>query len=183
MRRLFEDKDIKIVGDNPSESVRIYREQELNALKCSEEKISNAKSFGAHIANEFFKAASAYTDAVEDSDFGMYVQRLYLLSFTVSASFENCIKSDEIVGVAQKSFLDTVNKNHPEIYKYTSDTGAFSFYYLAFRRGGDLERRIGQTFAMLCSHDGDPIYQELGEVLYCWFSSLILDLAKQYNLV
>lgn len=183
MRRLFEDKDIKIVGDNPSESVRIYREQERVTSKSSTEKIKAAKTFGANVANEFFKAASAYSDAVEDSDFGMYVQRLYLLSFTVSASFENCLVSDEIVGVAQKSFLDTVNKDHPEIYKYTSDTGAFSFYYLAFRRGGEVERRIGQTFAMLCGHDGDPIYQELGEVLYCWFSSLICGLANDYNLV
>lgn len=183
MSRLFEDNDIKIVGDNPSESVRIYREQALMASKSSEEQIANAKNFGAHVANEFYKAASAYSDAVEDSDFGMFVQRLYLLSFTVSASFENFISSDEIAGIAQKSFLDTVNKDHPDIYKYTSDTGAFSFYYLAFRRGGEIERRIGQTFAMLCAHDGDPIYQELGEVLYCWFSSLISDLAKQYNIV
>ena len=183
MSRLFEDKDIKIVGDNPSQSVKKYREQELKASKISEEEINNAKNFGIKIANEFFKAASAYSDAVQDSDFAMFVQRLYLLSFTVSASFENCISSDAVSGIAQKSFLDTINANHPDIYKYTSDTGAFSFYYLAFRRGGDIERRIGQTFAMLCAHDGDPIYQELGEVLYCWFSSLICDLAKQYNIV
>ena len=183
MRKLFEDKDIKIVSDKPSETVRIYRERDLKAKESSAQQISDAKRFGEHIANEFFKAASAYSDAVEDSDFGMFVQRLYLLSFTASASFENCLVSDEIAGIAQKSFLDAVNKKHPEIYKYTSDTGAFSFYYLAFRRGGEVERRIGQTFAMLCAHDGDPIYQELGEVLYCWFSSLVTNLAKEYNIV
>lgn len=183
MRRLFEDKDIKIVGDNPSESVRLYREQAAKAAQSSAEQISAAKKFGAQVAMEFFKASSAYSDAVEDSDFGMFVQRLYLLSFTVSITFENFLLSDEISGVAQKSFLDTVNKEYPEIYKYTSDTGAFSFYYLAFRRGGEVERRIGQTFAMLCAHDGDPIYQELGEVLYCWFSSLICDCAKKFSLI
>lgn len=182
MIRLFEDKDIKIVGDKPSESVKRYREQAMQTVEKSAEQIAAAKEFGASIAREFFNASSAYSDAVEDSDFEMFVQRLYLLSFTVSVSFENRLLSDEISGVAQKSFLDTICKEHPEIYKYTSDTGAFSFYYLAFRRGGDVERRIGQTFAMLCAHDGDPIYQELGEVLYCWFSSLIGESAKQFNL-
>lgn len=182
MIRLFEDKDIKIVGDNPSESVRRYREQAAKATESTAEQIAAAKEFGVHVAKEFFKASSAYSDAIEDSDFGMYVQRLYLLSFTVSVSLENCLCSDEIAGIAQKSFLDTINKEYPEIYKYTSDTGAFSFYYLAFRRGGEVERRMGQTFAMLCAHDGDPIYQELGEVLYCWFSSLVCNLAKKYNI-
>ena len=59
----------------------------------------------------------------------------------------------------------------------------FSFYYLAFRRGNDVERRIGQTFAMLCSHDGDPIYQELGEALYCWFLSEVKASAKEQNII
>jgi len=180
--RLFEDKDIKIVGDNPSESVRRYREQAAKATESTAEQIAAAKEFGVHVAKEFFKASSAYSDAIEDSDFGMYVQRLYLLSFTVSVSLENFLCSEEIAGIAQKSFLDTISREHPEIYKYTSDTGAFSFYYLAFRRGGEVERRMGQTFAMLCAHDGDPIYQELGEVLYCWFSSLVCNLAKKYNI-
>jgi len=46
-----------------------------------------------------------------------------------------------------------------------------------------VERRIGQTFAMLCSHDGDPIYQELGEALYCWFLSVVRDAAEEYNII
>ena len=46
----------------------------------------------------------------------------------------------------------------------------------------DIERRMGQTFAMLCSHDGDPIYQELGEALYCWFSSVVKTEAEKLKL-
>ena len=42
-----------------------------------------------------------------------------------------------------------------------------------------MERRIGQTFAMLCSHDGDPIFQELGEALYCWFTAEIRKIAQE----
>lgn len=102
-----------------------------------------------------------------------------LLSFTATVGFERYIENDTLVGIAQKSFLDTLKKQSNELYKSSSDTGAFSFYYLAYRRGSETERRIGQTFAMLCSHDGDPIFQELGEALYCWFSSVVRKIAAE----
>ena len=121
------------------------------------------------------------TEAGEEfRDFDMILQRRLLLSFTATAGFEQYISDDTLVGIAQKSFLDTLNKHNTELYKTSSDTGAFSFYYLAFRRGSEVERRIGQTFAMLCLHDGDPIFQELGEALYCWFSSVVRKAVSEY---
>ena len=113
-------------------------------------------------------------------NYDMILQRRLLLSFTATAGFEQYIADDTLVGIAQKSFLDTINKHSNELYKTSSDTGAFSFYYLAFRRGSEVDRRIGQTFAMLCSHDGDPIFQELGEALYCWFSSVVRKAVAKY---
>lgn len=176
------DEDVKIAGNHPSESIK---QNAINAGSqeiLSSEVVCEAKQFGAFIADEFIKAADAYSDAVEDADADMLNQRLLLLSFTVTVGFENDLKSEAIAGIAQKSFLDTVKKCSEDLYKYTSDTGAFSFYYLAYRRGGEVDRRMGQTFAMLCSHDGDPIYQELGEVLFCWFSSVIKDNARTFSL-
>ena len=35
---------------------------------------------------------------------------------------------------------------------------------------------------MLCSHDGDPVYQELGEALYCWFLSAVRKTATELAL-
>ena len=113
----------------------------------------------------------------------MIIQRRMLLSFTATVGFEQLSTDDTLSGIAQKSFLDTVKKADAELYRTCEDTGAFSFYYLAFRRGGDTDRRIGQTFAMLCSHDGDPIYQELGEALYCWFLSIVKKSAKEFDII
>ena len=79
--------------------------------------------------------------------------------------------------------MDTIRAKDADLYKTSADTGAFSFYYLAFRRGGEVDRRIGQTFAMLCSHDGDPIFQELGEALYCWFLSAVKNSAKENGII
>ena len=183
MIRLFDDKDIKIAGNRPSDSVKRNNLSLSVDDVVSESQISVAKKLGIAVAEEFSAASNAYSDAVEDADMNMFVQRILLLSFTVTVTFENHLSSDAVAGIAQKSFLDTIKKKYKDIYPYTSDTGAFTFYYLAYRRGNDIDRRMGQTFAMLCSHDGDPIYQELGEVLYCWFSSVIKTQAEKFSLL
>lgn len=180
---MFDDKDIKIAGNRPSDSVKRNRLSAQTDDLVPEAMLSAAKKLGEQIADEFSAASNAYSDAVEDADADMFVQRILLLSFTVTVTLENCLVNDAVAGIAQKSFLDSVKKKYKDIYRYTSDTGSFTFYYLAYRRGNDIERRMGQTFAMLCAHDGDPIYQELGEVLYCWFSSVIKGLAEDATLL
>ncbi len=177
---MFEDRDMKIAGERPSESVK------RNAIAggADLEKIASdsslGKKIGAAVAREFIKAGSVSLADPETDDSYMTMQRLLLLSFAVTVGLESFCKNDTVSGIAQKSFLDTLKIEAPELYNYTSDNGAFSFYFLAFRRGNEVERRIGQTFAMLCSHDGDPIYQELGEALYCWFYSIVEQTVKKY---
>lgn len=83
---------------------------------------------------------------------------------------------------AKNSFNNELESLAPTLYKGIGDSGAFSFYYLAYRRGNEVDRRIGQTFAMLCAHDGDPIYQELGEAIYCWFISRVSKKLKEIGL-
>ena len=179
---MFDDRDIKIAGNHPSDSIKRNIISATTTDVIPEAEVQVAKALGAFVAEKFSEASDAYSDAVEDADANMFVQRILLLSFTVTAIFESEIVNDVAAGIAQKSFLDTVKSEYKDIFPYTSDTGAFTFYYLAFRRGSETERRMGQTFAMLCSHDGDPIYQELGEVLFCWFSSLVKQAVCDYNL-
>ncbi len=169
---LTDDLDVKIAGDKPSEDIRRNKTTPVQNSSVSPEQVKGAKAIGKAVANSFIADAETEVDE-EFRDFDMIVQRRLLLSFTATAGFEQYISDDTLVGIAQKSFLDTINKHSAELYKTSSDTGAFSFYYLAFRRGSEVDRRIGQTFAMLCLHDGDPIFQELGEALYCWFLSVV----------
>ncbi len=167
-----DDLDIKIAGDKPSVDVRRNKNAAEQNSSISSRQIDGAKMVGKIVAQSFINDAETSVDE-EFRDYDLILQRRLLLSFTATAGFEQYINDDTLVGIAQKSFLDTLNKHNTELYNTSSDTGAFSFYYLAFRRGSEVERRIGQTFAMLCSHDGDPIFQELGEALYCWFSSVV----------
>lgn len=173
MKKLYtDDLDIKIAGDKPSLDIRRNKNSAVQSSSVTQKQTDSAKAIGKAVAKSFIEDAEIAVDE-EFRDYDMIIQRRLLLSFAATVGFEQYIADDTLVGIAQKSFLDTVNRHSSELYKTSSDTGAFSFYYLAFRRGSDVERRIGQTFAMLCSHDGDPIFQELGEALYCWFSSVV----------
>ncbi len=176
---MFDDSDMKIVGDKPSESVKISVNANNDNLTMNE--INAAKELGIIIAEKFLSESDVISQSDND-DSQMILQRKLLLSFTVSVALDEYCKSDSIAGIAEKSFLDKIKNHSQELYLSCSDTGAFSFYFLAYRRKDDIERRIGQTFAMLCSHDGDPIFQELGETLYCWFSSVVKSAVKQLNL-
>jgi hypothetical protein len=166
------DNDIKIASDKPSLDIKKNQNTPKSDDTVRLGTYEQAKIWGRNVAAAFIKDSleNAVTD---DFDFDMIIQRRLLLSFTATIGFEKFASDDFLCGVAQKSFLDTVKKERSELFETSQDTGAFSFYYLAFRRGGDVVRRIGQTFAMLCSHDGDPVYQELGEALYCWFLSVV----------
>ncbi len=176
---LNDDLDVKIAGDKPSLDVRRNKSQPEQNLSVSAEQIEKAKAIGQKVAQSFIADVET-SDNEEFRDYDMILQRRILLSFTATAGFEQYIDNDVLIGIAQKSFLDILNKHSTELYKTSADTGAFSFYYLAFRRGSEVDRRIGQTFAMLCSHDGDPIFQELGEALYCWFSSVVRKAVAEY---
>ncbi len=180
---MHSDNDMKIAGDKPS--VDVVKNAELSALKnqISSEKLKLAQNWGADVADKFNKAINENSMGSRESNHEMLEQRRILLSFAATIGFETLVDDDALGGLAQKHFLDIVSKQDLKHYISAKDNGAFSFYYLAFRRGTDIERRIGQTFAMLCSHDGDPIYQELGEALYCWFLSEIKASAKEQNII
>ncbi len=178
MSNLFLDEDIKIAGDRPSFNIKNNISVPVT-VELSQSK--KAKKWGKEVALEFIKDVG-FDSQNAPYDFDMILQRRLLLSFTATVGFEKYCSDDSLCGIAQKSFLDTVKKENDEIYRTSQDTGAFSFYYLAFRRGGETDRRVGQTFAMLCSHDGDPVYQELGEALYCWFMSVVKAKAEELQI-
>lgn len=169
---VFNDSDIKIAGDKPSLDIKKNINNPNEAKPSQGEVYQKAKQWGSVVAREFMKDANE-NPINDECDFEMTLQRRLLLSFTATIGFEQYASDDTLCGIAQKSFLDTLKAEDGRLFETAQDTGAFSFYYLAFRRGGDVVRRIGQTFAMLCSHDGDPVYQELGEALYCWFLAVV----------
>lgn len=173
------DEDVKIAGDkytgaSAPASAEEYRRQSENG------NIDNAKKMGAKIAEKIVKTAAVPWGDQQDDSFDLQLQRGLLLTFAATITVESLPASELIKDIIKQAFFNELSRLDSGLYKGTVDSGAFSFYYLAYRRGIDIERRIGQTFAMLCSHDGDPVYQELGEALFCSMRSKTLKAVENY---
>jgi len=179
---------MKIVGEKPSKDLKKNTELFGDVAEYDREKsngnIKKAKALGAEIASEFISVCKKDELTISENDSeSLITQKVLLLSFTVMAGLEQYCPNITVANAARTAFFDELNDLDKDLFKKSSDTGAFSFYYLSFRRGTEVDRRVGQTFAMLCSHDGDPIYQELGEALYCWFLSTVQNLVQKTEFV
>ena len=168
---MHNDSDIKIAGNFPSKEIKKNNLAHLSQVNS--EIIKRGTAIGLTIAEEYIKAIEEQGPGAGEGTEDMLLQRQILLSFSALSGFEEFIKDSDCATAAKTAFIDYLKKTNPEFYKGATDNGALSFYYLAYRRKSEVERRVGQTFAMLCSHDGDPVYQELGEALYCWFTSKV----------
>lgn len=178
------DDDIKIAGSRPSLSINNTNEAdavsaELDLAQRSGD-LDKAKALGKMLADKLIRKDSDVTFGMDDGE--DIAQRVNLLAFTATVGFEKYCKNSLISATAYGAFFDAIKTTDKNLYDSLSDIGVFSFYYLAYRRGGDVERRIGQTYAMLCGKDGDPVYQELGEALYCHFSQIVKEATEDLGL-
>ncbi len=177
------DEDIRITENIGSGGAPVASEEDEYLKQHSNGNIALAKKVGLRIASETVGAAAlSFTDE-HDGSFEIELQRGLLLAFASVVAIESFGLSSVLEEVLKNSFFEGLRQLAPKMYGETASSGAFSFYYLAYRRGIELERRIGQTFAMLCSHDGDPVYQELGEAVFCWMRSRSEGLLKNASFV
>ncbi len=177
----FDDSDMKIVGDRPSETVRQMRAQALQEQEAvAREEAGRAKQLGEEMAKRLLLDDGEISYALSKGE--ALAQRRSLLSFTITVGFARFCQDRRNANTAYGAFCDALQRENPEVYREMSNAGVFSFYYLAYRRGGDVERRMGQTYAMLCAKDGDPVVQELGEALYCRFSAMVQEAVERLGL-
>ena len=105
------------------------------------------------------------------------------IAFTICSTLENHCITDQLANTALNSFYNTLKKSDADFYEDLASSGAISFYYLALRRNIDVERRMGQTFAMLCDEDGNGVFQELGEALYCKYANIVKKEINKFSLL
>lgn len=171
------DEDIKIAEPGKIKSTASSSDKNKGSLheeysrQSSKGNTEKAKALGKVLADSVIENLNAFAAEDEQQSIDMQMQKGVLMTFAATVGIEAEFTSSVVSQAAKNSFNSELEKISPMLYKAVGDSGAFSFYYLAYRRGTEVDRRIGQTFAMLCSHDGDPVYQELGEAIYCWFAS------------
>lgn len=175
------DEDVKIAGEKYVAPTKPSN-QSQTATNFNGD-FENAKKAGVKLAEKIVKTAAVPWGEEQDDSFDLKLQRGLLLAFSAVVTVESLTVSERIKDIIKHEFYKELSKQDAGLYKGTTDSGAFSFYYLAYRRGIDIDRRIGQTFAMLCAHDGDPIYQELGEALFCSMQSKTMKIIAGFCII
>ncbi len=158
------DEDIKIFDS--SKKITASDEPEVPI----HDSLDNARKLGIALAGMTKEAERGFELNIKDE---LLLQRRLLLCFAIATALEEHSKSSQESRTALNAFYDTIKRKDTDFYDDIASSGHFTFYYHAHRQGGDTVRRIGQTFAMLCGQDGDPVCQELGEALYCQYTNMV----------
>lgn len=140
--------------------------------------LQKAAELGRLLAKLLFSSGEEFPAVGKEC--GAMLQRQLLFCFAVEVTLEHALGDAVLAQSAQNAFYTAVQQDSPQFYRYLNDSGVFSFYLLAYRRGGNVEHSIGKVFAMLNDDDEDGRLAEVGETLYCMFCSCVVDsIAKQ----
>lgn len=181
-----DDSDMKIAGREPKVDAGDAAVTEANDLKIQRENgnIEKANRLGSELCGKFLDkdGISAFgSDKAEPAV--LTTQRRLLLAFAVDTTVENTVKSSILRDVIIKSFYDNLKNVLPSFYEDLNKSGSFSFYTLCVRRGVDIEKYVGETFAMLAGKEGDKLMAEFGKALYLEFIDVIMKTVNSYNFI
>ena len=74
-----------------------------------------------------------------------------LLVFACETLLQMELPTELLSTTAIASMYDAMEKDMPGFYNNIANGAAFTFYYLAIQKGGDISENIGEAFAMLCA--------------------------------
>ena len=74
-----------------------------------------------------------------------------LLIFAAESLLQVEIPVPKLATTAINALYDSLRETSPGFFKNISDGAAFTFYYLAMKKGGNITENIGKAFSMLCS--------------------------------
>ena len=167
---MFDDSDVKIF-DEKGKANENY--DEIAAIHEMTKQRNNgnsdrAKKLGRHLAGIFVDEPyllKELASEVGDLDYGediMY-QIKVLIIFTAEYSINHTLPSALLSNTAINAMHDTLKKQAAEFYDRLDDAAEYSFYYLAVRKGTDIAKDIGKSFAMLCNKSD---YATLGQNIF-----------------
>lgn len=173
MTDFYDDSDMKIASAQPSkqikESKRAAEAAENFDLHRDNGNLARAQRLGATFVCEI-KALNPGADGsmfrISEAGEQYAMQSKLLVMFSFVVGMEAFIPDKLLVRTALNVFYDSLKKEEPVLYDKMSSSGAFSFYYLEYRRGGDPYRNVSKAFAMLCGKDGVDDYVKNGEEIF-----------------
>ena len=106
-----------------------------------------------HLAPKFFNRDILYQIKV-------------LLVFACETLIQLEIPVSILSTAALTAMYEKMEKQSPGFYKNISNGAAFTFYYLALQKKGDLAENIGEAFAMLCSVKNKESFVAAGKTVW-----------------
>lgn len=187
------DEDMKIATDKPSQDIQhsfldAGQETAGNLIQEIQQemqsgKLDSAKQLGANISAAVCSGDIRPPEGYEDLwNNKVLEQSQLLLAFAVASGLDEVTQSELTARTALSTFYDSLKTACPSLYDCLNSSAAISMYYLAFRRGGNIDRNIGDTFAALCHQENNPRYCAMGKELYVHFLAMIHREASHMNL-
>ncbi len=148
---MADDRDIKIYVKKPV--------SETTEFKCLTEEIrlhiANGNRDKAIALGESMARVRPEDNVVDLSGFNMTAALLYqvrvLMTFVAEYSIQKNLVVEFLADSASTAMYDYLKANESGYYDNISDGGAFTFYLLALKKGGDAAENIGEQFSMLCN--------------------------------
>lgn len=163
-----DDSDIKIftpskkAGDGIElvELVEMMEKQRSNGN--TEKAVELGKNLAAltSVAFEDVFVGTGLT-ARELSNASLYQLRA-LMVFSAQYSLCRFLEQAVLSTEAVNSLYNEIRKLSEGFYANVTDGSSFTFYFLAVRRKREVEKQIGDSFAMLCDKEKDARYAVLG---------------------
>lgn len=187
---LFDDSDVKIFTDSDEITENSYEVSVIAEMTKhrSNGNILKAKQLGKHLAEIFvdepglLNQLEAEVGKINRDDDDMYHIKV-LLVFTAEYCINHLLPATLLSNTAVNALYDTVIKKAAEFYDRLDDAAEYSFYYLAVRKGVEIPKNIGISFAMLCGEDKDEYYTNLGKRLFEVAQHEIEKIIDSYNFV
>lgn len=167
-----DDSDMKIFGAPSGEP---QKEPESGAdeaarifLKHKEQgNIERAKLLGAQYGEWLVHESEPMVEYGLCSDereacYQRYLLCAYVISMSVRDKSPDAIVSNAIM----TAFYDYLRDNSPRLYEDITDSAAFSLYILRARTQRFVDDAMGRVFSVLCAHDDEPEYVEIGKRIY-----------------
>lgn len=95
---------------------------------------------------------------------------LYQIKVLLVFACESLIQLELPVSIlstaAVTAMYEKIEKLSPGFYDNIANGAAFTFYYLALQKGGNLSENIGEAFAMLCSVKNKDSFVQAGSTVW-----------------
>ena len=175
-----EDRDIKIAHFS-TEKKKPAMEFDEEPDRLFDHKLNGntekARLLGASVVREMLVGdINARFQIVDDKMYAYQPQIRLLITFAAIVGLQTKLPDALLSQMALSAFYETIQNALPAFYEDIADSGSFSVYYLAYRRGEEVEENIGRSFAAVCDKDKNETFIALGRSL---FSQGLLLVEKQ----